>query len=338
MKKVLSIILSLFILSAVFLIGGYIFIRWQIKQTSMGKGAEKDFIISSGEGARSIAQRLQRERIIKSDFYFLFYLWQKGWMDRLKAGEYHLRSDWAISKIAEVFYSGAIKPNWVEVTIPEGFRLKQIDARLAVAGLIQNGDLIAFNAGLKFSQPHFFVFGEPLKDLEGFLFPDTYRFEKNASRKVIIEKMLANFEKKVDYLRPAIKEQNKTIYQIITMASILEKEVKTEEDWKIVSGVFWRRLKNNQPLESCATIAYILGLDKWRYSYADTRQPSPYNTYLNRGLPPTPINNPGLKTIEAALYPVATDYNFFLTDPATDKTIFSRTLEEHNRNKARYLD
>jgi len=117
----------------------------------------------------------------------------------------------------------------------------------------------------------------------------------------------------------------------------LEKEIKSDEDRVIVAGIFWKRLENKYPLESCATIAYILGVDKWRYSYEDTRIKSPYNTYINIGLPPTPINNPGLSAIRAAIYPQETDYNFFLTDPETGNTIFSKTFQEHNRNKAKYF-
>ena len=121
------------------------------------------------------------------------------------------------------------------------------------------------------------------------------------------------------------------------MASILEREVKSDEDRAIVSGIFWKRLESNYPLESCATIAYILEIDKWRYSVEETRIESPYNTYLNVGLPPTPINNPGLSAIEAAVYPEYTDYNFFLTDPETGVTIFSKTFDEHNANKRKYF-
>jgi len=120
------------------------------------------------------------------------------------------------------------------------------------------------------------------------------------------------------------------------MASIIEKEVKSEEDRAIVSGIFWKRIENKYPLESCATIAYVLGVDKKQYSYDDTRTASPYNTYIHTGLPPAPINNPGISAIKAALNPEYTDYNFFLSAP-DGTTIFSKTFEEHQNNKARYL-
>lgn len=106
---------------------------------------------------------------------------------------------------------------------------------------------------------------------------------------------------------------------------------------KIVSGIFWDRIANGQRLESCATLAYILGESKPQYTLADTQINSPYNTYRNDGLPPTPINNPGLKAIRAALYPTKTDYNYFLSRPDTGETVFSKIYQEHLANKAKYL-
>jgi UPF0755 protein len=121
------------------------------------------------------------------------------------------------------------------------------------------------------------------------------------------------------------------------MASILEKEVKDEADMKLVADIFWRRLENGQRLESCATLAYALGQNKPQYSYEETRLASPYNTYINDGLPPGPICNPSLKAIRSAIYPTANDYNFFLNRPDNGQTIFSRTFEEHKLNKDKYL-
>ena len=138
-------------------------------------------------------------------------------------------------------------------------------------------------------------------------------------------------------MRAEIAWQKKTIYEIVTMASIIEKEVRSRADMKIVSGIFWDRIKNGQGLESCATLAYILGVNKPQYTLEDTKIDSPYNTYKYRGLPPGPIANPGLNAIQAAIYPEFTANNYFLSDPATGQTIYSQTLEEHNLNKYKYL-
>jgi UPF0755 protein len=238
----------------------------------------------------------------------------------------------SIRQMAQKIVRGEIISQEIKVTIPEGFTLKQIDARLAQAGLIEPDELINFDPNQVTS------YKLQVTGLEGYLFPDTYRFFKQATIEEIIQKMLDNFDRKVTQdLRDEIARQDKTLEEIIIMASLLEKEVPTYEDRRIVAGIFWQRLEDNYPLESCATIAYILEVDKWRYSYQDTRIKSPYNTYLNIGLPPTPINNPGLAAIQAAIEPQKTDAYFFLSDPVTGQTIFSQTLEEHNSNKAKYL-
>ena len=181
--------------------------------------------------------------------------------------------------------------------------------------------------------------------LEGYLFPDTYRFFQDASADEIITKMLENFDRKLTpKMRADIAAQGKSIFQIVTMASIIEKEAPIDYatgdnyDARVISGIFWNRLKTGQALQSCATLAYALGENKPQYSEADTKVDSPFNTYLNHGLPPAPIANPGILAIEAAIYPVASDYNFFLTPSGTKKIIFSKTYQEHLINKQKYLN
>jgi len=174
--------------------------------------------------------------------------------------------------------------------------------------------------------------------LEGYLFPDTYRFSPSSTLEEVITRFLDNFDRQLTpTMRQDIERQGKSIYEVITMASILEKEVRDEADMKLAADIFWRRLKNGQRLESCATLAYALGKNKPQYSYEETRLASPYNTYINDGLPPGPICNPSLKAIQAAIYPTSNDYNFFLSRPDNGQTIFSRTFEEHTLNKNKYL-
>jgi len=282
------------------------------------KGEERVVKIEKGWGSTEVAQKLKDEQIIKSKWFFVFYAWVRGYKNHLQAGEYLLNPQMSIPKIAKIIANGEINPNWVKVTIPEGWTNKQIEERLIALNVIKSEDKLP-------------------KDQEGYLFPDTYYFYKNISVDDVVKKMRDNFNSKItEDFKEELKKQNKSLYDVLIMASILEKEVVSDEDRVIVSGIFWKRIKNNYPLESCATIAYILGVDKWRYSYEDTRIKSSYNTYLNPGLPPTPINNPGLSAIKAAIYPKQTDYNFFLTVP-DGRTIYSKTLEEHNKNKVKYL-
>jgi len=181
-------------------------------------------------------------------------------------------------------------------------------------------------------------------DLEGYLYPDTYRVFASSAAEEIITKMLSNFDKKLTpQMRADIKTSGKTINEIVTMASIIEKEAPISykngdnQDAKIISGIFWHRLKIGQPLQSCATLAYVLGVNKEQYSEADTKTESSYNTYIKKGLPPGPIANPGILAIEAAIYPTSSDYNYFLTPSGSQKIIYASTYEEHLRNKNKYL-
>jgi len=240
------------------------------------------------------------------------------------------------------------------VTIIEGWNNEQIAAKLAENNLGFTAKQFLQVAGeprqdyrlwptskwpQDFSDRYDFLKDKPKYfGLEGYLFPDTYRFSPSSTPEEVIIRFLDNFNRQLTpAMRQDIENQGKSIYEIITMASILEKEVRNETDMKLVADIFWRRLKNGQRLESCATLAYALGENKPQYSYEETRLASPYNTYINDGLPPGPICNPGLKAIRAAIYPTPNDYNFFLSRPDNGQTIFSRTFEEHSLNKNKYL-
>lgn len=227
------------------------------------------------------------------------------------------------------------------VTVIEGWNNQQIAEKLATSqlGFTAKDFLKTANNPKQDQTKYQFLADRPDNaGLEGYLFPDTYRFRASSTPEEVIEKILNNLDSKLTpKMRQDIRKQDKTIYQIITMASLIEKEVRSTKDMKMVSGIFWNRIANGQRLESCATLAYILGKNKPQYSYEETRIDSPYNTYTNYGLPLGPISNPGLKAIEAAIYPTNNDYNFFLTRPDTGETIFSRNFEEHKANKAKYL-
>jgi len=313
------IFFTVLILIVLSLSAGFYFI-YQVKIPLDRQGAEQVFTIVKGEGAEEISASLEKVDLIRNRFWFNTYIYLKGLSTHLQAGEYDLSPSLNVEQIAYKLAGGSANVQEVTITIPEGFDLRKIDARLAKHGLIETDELLADS-----------------RKLEGYLFPDTYRFNKDATLDQVIEKMTDNFDLKVNQdLKDEIQRQGKTLDQIIILASLIEKEVATEQDRKIVSGIFWNRLAINYPLQSCATIAYILNIDKWIYSIEDTKIASPYNTYQNVGLPPGPIANPGLLAIRAAIYPQDTDYLFFLSKP-DGETVFSKTLEEHNENKERYL-
>jgi len=311
------------------------------RQASFSHGTgnvPQTFEIKNGESVKEIGKRLEGARLVKNDLYFDYYIWKTGNREKIQAGKYELRDSMTIPEIVQVLSLGEIVPNEVKITFPEGTSARDMAEILKSKGF--NGDeflkKIKNDEGVKTNYEY--LKSKPEKaSLEGFLFPDTYIFWKDASVENIVNRMLLNFDEKLTPgMRDDIKKKSRTIFEIVTMASILEKEVKTPEDMKIASGIFWDRINANMPLQSCATIAYVLGKEKKQYSYDDTRVDSPHNTYINKGLPPGPIANPGMNAIQAAVYPKETDYNYFLTDPQTQKTVFSKTLEEHEENKVKY--
>lgn len=322
------------------LAGGFFYFSNRV-HFSHGKSEAREILqIEKGDNAVVIGKKLEREKLISKDVYFIVYVWSRGLNKKIIAGEYEIAPGLTIPEIARIITRGEIISTQIKITFPEGWTNKEMELR------ITNNELRTDDFNSLTSQPAFFQekYGYAFLDrlpegatLEGFLFPDTYFFSKDAMAEDIIQKMLENFENKLlPELQQEIKSQGKTVHEIITMASIIEGEVRSDSDRKIVSGIFWNRIKNGQALQSCATLAFVLGENKKQYSFADTRVESPYNTYLNRDLPPGPISNPGLAAITAAIYPTETNYNYFLSDPATGVTIFSKTLDEHNANKVKY--
>jgi UPF0755 protein len=300
-------------------------------------GEERRLIVQEGEGAKKISQNLAKEGLIKSTFIFEAYLWLRGVEDNLQVGEYYLKPGISIRELVDILTSGKGNKE-MEIKIIEGWNNREIAEYLENKGVMGKN---VFQEGIKNYRnidSYEFLKDKPAEvDLEGFLFPDTYRIYRDAKAGDIIKKMLNNFDQKLRVeMREDIKSSKRTIFEVITMASILEKEVSGENDRAIVADILYKRLKVGMPLQVDSTINYITGKGVSRASLEDTKINSPYNTYKNRGLPPGPISNPGLNAIEAAIYPIKNNYWYFLTT-SNGKTIFSKTLEDHNIAKAKYL-
>ena len=252
-------------------------------------------------------------------------------MQNLQAGEYIFRPSMPISEIVESLAGGKINRNDIKITIPEGFSVKQIDERLSQAGLIDQGDLINLKLSAISYLPSAISF-------EGYLFPDTYIFSKKAAVEEIIQKMLDNFDKKITAeIQKEIARQDKNLEEIVNLASIVQQESTSSEEMAKIAGVFYNQLNIGMALQSDATINYITGKGMRQPLLEDTKIDSPYNTYKYKGLPPTPICNPGIEAIKAAIWPEQHDYFYFL-HPLSSPTVFSKTLEEHNINKAKWLN
>ena len=219
----------------------------------------------------------------------------------------------ALLIILDVATKSPETPNVKTILIKEGMRISEINDILHRENILKEDDDIPFS-------------------YEGYLFPDTYDFFVHSSKEIVIQKMEDNFNKKVDGVIPEGADKNR----VITVASIIQKEVVGRESMQLVAGIIEKRLKSNYPLQIDATTCYLKPVP-CKLERGDLQTDSPYNTYLHKGLPPTPISNPGLEAILASTAPMQSEYWFYITDPKTKKTIFSKDLGDHQINVAKYL-
>ena len=290
------------------------------------KEESKRIEIKEGDGASVIAEMLEDEGIIKYPFLFKLQAKMGGYDDDFQPGAATIKDGMSYDEIIQLIAT----PNreTTRVVIPEGYEVKQIAKKLDEEGIVSWQD---FYAALNPQDYDYrFLKDLPQRDcaLEGYLFPATYEIPNGMSAHDIIDLMLSAFDSQFDdeyYMRAT--EMGMTVDEIVTMASIVEREAGEGEKSK-VAGVFYNRLKSGMKFQSCATVQYILGERKPVLAIADTKIDSPYNTYINSGFPIGPIANPGSEAIKAALYPEETDAYYFVV--GKDGThVFSKTYEEH---------
>ncbi|MCF7906720.1 endolytic transglycosylase MltG [Patescibacteria group bacterium] len=314
--------------------------------TNISREEKEHLVISKGEGLKEIAEKLKEKGVIVNELFFKVYAFLTNTKNRLLPGQYEIPKDISLKDLLAILSSSPLAPEET-VTVIEGWDNKRIASFLEQEGLTTKDDFFLALDYLSQDQEFLTQYKDffPLNPrrqnkaeiFQGYLFPDTYRFYQESTAEAIIRKMIANFAQKFDAgLLAQVKESGRTVPEILTMASLLEKEAFLDQDRRLIADVFWTRLEINWALESCATINYILGDPKERLSFDDTRIPSEYNTYLHPGLPPGPINNPGLSSLQAAVDPLENNYCCFLSTPE-GQIIFSQTVEEHNRNKQVYL-
>jgi len=331
--KYLVIIIFIFILVSFF---SY---QKEISDPANKEAGNVEFTVSDGESVRDIGNNLFSSGLIRSKFYFNLFTRKENLQSSLQAGDYLLSPSLSIKEIVEILASGLALTGEKTIKIIEGWRIMEINDYLVKNNILDDNEFLIIARTKAGDWDYGFLKEAPLNaDLEGFLFPDTYRIFNDAAAEDIIVKMLDNLDKKITIeMREDIENSGRSIYEIIILASLVEKEVRGYGDMQIVSGIFLSRIKNGQPLESCATLAYVLGENKKQYSIEDTKIDSGYNTYKNQGLPPGPICNPGINAIKAAVHPKDTEYNYFLNRFDNRETVFSKSYEEHLANKDKYL-
>lgn len=291
------------------------------------------FEVPSGASTGKIADLLEAQGLIQNARSFKTKAKEMAVDGQMKAGSYKLSKSMDVPTIINLLVAGEIFVETTKVTIPEGYEVRQIVEKLESADLI---DAEVFKGLLK-EEPFDYKFLESVNRdylLEGFLFPDTYEIPVGASEKEIIVMMLNRFNAvfETSYYDRA-EELGLSVHDVVTLASIIEREARVAEEFELVSSVFHNRIEIGMPLQSCATVQYILGERKDRLTYDDIAIKSPFNTYLEKGLTPEPIASPGARAIYAALYPAETSYLYFVTTEKNDGShYFNETLAGHERD------
>ncbi len=278
--------------------------------------------ISKGDNIFKIAKKLKGKGVIRSELVFIFEAIRTGAYHKIKAGEYAFYPYQNLKEILTFLIEGKVYLR--KVTIPEGSTIWQI------AEILENNKICKKEQFLFLAEDSEIAksFGLPGPTLEGYLYPDTYFFHKDTPPQIIIQKMVKNFWEHWEKYKNIAEKKGKSLKLIITLASIVEKEAFDSKEKPIIAGVYWNRLKKGMPLQADPTINYALK-DFRKLTYKDYYSvKSPYNTYLNDGLPPTPICNPGEESIKAVLFPAKVPYLYFVAK-GDGTHYFSKTYKEH---------
>ena len=298
--------------------------------------ASYPFVIKPGENASSVGQDLKKEGFIRSDLAFRIYVQVSGVSKKIKSGDYRLQKNKPLESLTTEIIKGPIA---LWVTLPEGLRREEMAQKISTT------------LGFMGPEKQKFVedFLEESEDKEGFLFPDTYLLLKNTTAASVVDKLTENFKKRVsDKILEKAEFNNLTQNQMITLASIVERETRTDEERPIVAGILLTRLDIGMPLQADATLQYISATNRcqaidtscewWKpIKVTEKETDSPYNTYKRRGLPPAPIANPGLAAIAAVANPEDSPYLFYLHG-SNGQIHYAKTIEEHSENIRKYLN
>ncbi|MCL5733193.1 MAG: endolytic transglycosylase MltG [Patescibacteria group bacterium] len=325
-KIIISSVL-IFILAAA--AGGFL-LFYEMRPVNSLAGSSSLFQVQPGQKFSAIVQGLRDQNFIRSQTAFKIASLVTGTASYLKPGYYSLSQNMSSWQIIEILNKGLVQET--TITIPEGTDLEAIDGILSAANITPKGALIKYNQSLA---------ADKQKSLEGYLFPDTYTFLIGSNIQEVVGKFSANFQEKAE---PILAQDPKNSFKNLILASILQKEANSFTDQQIIAGILEKRIKEGMRLQLDATVCYAKELvAKIPYNQcepltkADLKINSPYNTYVNYGLPPGPISNPGTSSILAALSPQSSPYWYYIGDPKTGRIIFAKNYDEQIKNIAQYL-
>ena len=322
-----------------FLLFASIFYYFSVRREINAFAYPVNITIEEGEGVYQIAKKLESFGLIKNKITFLLHLYFSKNTSSIRAQSFTITQPYTTRELTKILTeSQLLVPQEVRITFLEGWTQRQYAKELDeqfVKGFGEQFLRLSSDATYAYD----FLKSKPVDiSLEGYLFPDTYNFYVNAYPGDVVIKLLDNFDSKLTpELREEIARQGRSIHDVITLASILEREVRSVEDKKLVADIFYKRLGIGMALQADSTVNYATGKNDPSVLASDLKFDSPYNTYLYQGIPPGPISNPGLDSILAAVYPDNNEYWYFLTTLDTGEVIYSKTFDEHVNNKQKYL-
>ncbi len=334
MKKfiiLVTVLLTIVSLTTIFVINW-----WQANSQPVSTSLDtKRFIVVRGASAEKVANELYEQGLIRSPLAFKFYLQLNGQAGNILPGEYNLSPSFTLREISEQLRSG---PDELWVTIPEGLRREQLP------------EIFSNSLGHNTQEAETFreQFLTASVDLEGFLFPDTYLFPEDITGQQAVNRMKSTFDQKIEQYDRDIASSEYSLTEIVTLASIVERETRTDDERPTVAGIFFNRLDIGMSLQADATVQFaktnavcasLVDCNWWEPVLRGDLEfyNSPYNTYTTVGIPPSPIASPGLSSLQAVINPEQSDYLFYLHDEGGN-IHYGRDLDEHNRNKTRYID
>jgi len=325
--KKIAVFLIIVLAAVIIAAAGLIYFSVKMNEAPAGMPVQTVFRVNRGDTADVIAENLYEQQLIRSSIFFEFYVRLRQTGGSMKSGLYRIDQGASAIQIHDILLRGA--EELYKVAVPPGLTSTEI------AGIMQNNGITGKDA---------FIAAVKEQNAEGMLFPDTYSFPKDYPADKTVEYMVDTFKDSISTVFPDFNELSEDeVKQKIIMASIIEREYRQADEAPRIASVFYNRIEQNMYLGSCATVVYVITEELGREHpdkllYRDLEIKSPFNTYINKGLPPGPICNPGLVALNAAFNPENTDYLYFLLeDPETGKHFFSKNLAEHNRSYELYI-
>ena len=331
MKSKILIYISIFLILVLITLGiSYFTVKNYIYSVSSVK---EDVVVSipKGSGLKKISATLMNSGVVKNDKLFILYVMKEGWQDHLKAGEYEFKKGCTMAEVASQIVDGDVL--LYQVTIPEGLTVKEIARLLDSKNVVEEEQFIAETQNKELLTE---LLGSDATSFEGYLFPETYSYSRSPTAKELIVLMVESFNAVYDPLKELRDKSNLTDKEIITLASIIEKETGTSSERPIISAVFQNRLRIGMKLDSDPTVIYGMG-DRYNGNITrkDLREETAYNTYVIKGLPPGPIANPGKESIMAVFEPADVKYLYFVSK-GDGTHYFSNTFREHQNAVNKY--